>query len=43
MSNGDGSEADLIKEAAVQSRENALVPLVEDVAEWLSKVTGQHL
>ena len=37
---GDECESDLIKEAAIQSQERALVPLIEDAAEWLSKVTG---
>ena len=37
---GDECESDHIKEAAIQSQERALVPLIEDAAEWLSKVTG---
>lgn len=39
---------DSIREAAQLSREAALIPLVEDVAEWVTKITGlsshnQHL
>ena len=37
---GDECESDHIKEAAIHSQERALVPLIEDAAEWLSKVTG---
>lgn len=33
-------DADLIKEAAAQSQVKALIPLIEDVSEWLTSVVG---
>jgi len=40
----DGEEAgsDQVKEAATVYQERALIPLVEDVSEWLTRLVGVY-